>query len=305
MKRENFTEMTKIRKRTILILFIIIVGFGGIFVYLKSTDFFAIDKCLDSGGRWNYNEKKCEYSKDTLTIEKSPIVENLDEIKKIAQVKEQIDSLESVYDFEFYLKPEVEEWYNNNSKKMNSPVFKIADIFSKPNTDSLAIGYMIAYYDTLILNYRIQIIDIGNKVVKEFTEIGDWGYGIHLNVIAQTEFFIQLPYEYLSSSAWISKELINGHSESYKGELIRIKNGILTCINSGEKVKSETEVYFVKSVANGKLVLRKEIPEDMPCGEDFVKTENIDSLPVYFIKIEELKNESGDFAIELAYPRGC
>jgi len=299
--------MTKNRKRTFLILFIIIAGFGGIFVYLKSTDFFfAIDKCLDSGGRWNYDEKKCEYSKDTLTIEKSPIVETLTEIKKIARVMEQIDSLESIYDFAFYLKPEMEEWYNNNySKKKNSPVFKIADIFSEPNTDSLAIGHMIAYYDTLILNYRIQIINTSNKVVKEFTEIGDWGYGIHLNVIAQTEYFIQLPYEYLTSSAWISKELVNGYSESYNGKLIRIKTGALTCINSGEKVKSETEVYFVKSVDNGKLVLRKEIPEDMPCGEDFVKTENIDSLPVYFIKIEELKNESGDFDIELAYPRGC
>ena len=285
------------RKKTILILFIIIAGFGGTFVYLKSVDFFAIEKCLDSGGRWNYDEIKCEYAKDTLTIEKSD---------KIVRVKEQIDSLKYVYDCEFYLKPEMEEWYNKNySKGVNSQVFKIADIFSEPNIDSSAVGQMIAYYDTLISNFRIQIIDTSNKVVKEFTEIGDWGYGIHMNVIAHTESFVQLPFEYLSSIAWISKESINGYSESYKGKLIIIKDGTLTNVNSGEKRKSESEVYFAKSVENGKLVLRKEIPEDMPCGEDFVKTENIDSLPDYFIKIKELKNESGDFDIALAYPRGC
>ena len=278
--------MTMSRKKILLVLFLIIAGFGGIFVYLKSTDFFAIDKCLDSGGRWNYYEKKCEYAKDTLTIEKS------DKIKKIAAIQEQIDSLEYVYDCEFYLKPEIEEWYNiNNSKGVNSPVFKIADIFPEPNIDTNAIGKIIAYYDTSILNYRIQIIDTTNKVVKEFQEIGDWGYGIHLNVIAHTESYIQLPFEYLSSIAWISKKTINGISESYKGKLIIIK--------------ADEEVYFVKSVKNGVLELRKEIPEDMPCSEEFVKTENIESLPVYFIKIEDLKNESGDFNIKLAYPRGC
>lgn len=280
------------RRKKILILLVIIAGLGGISLYLKSTDFFAIDKCLDSGGRWNYEEKKCEYTNDTLTNEKPPIKEKSVRIKKIARIQEPIDSLECVYDCEFYLKPEMEEWYNKNySKRVNSQVFEIADIFSKPNIDSLAIGKIIAYYDTLILNYRMQIVDTNNKVVKEFTEIGDWGYGIHLNVIAHSESFVQLPFEYLSSIAWISKKSINGYSESYKGKLIRIK--------------TDKEVYFVKSVENGKLVLRKEIPEDMPCTEDFVKTENIDSLPVYFIKIEELKNESGDFDIELAYPRGC
>lgn len=280
------------RRKTKLILFVIIVGFGGISLYMKSTDFFAIDKCLDSGGRWNYDEKKCEYANDTLINEKSPIKEKPVRIKKIARKQEPIDSLECVYDCEFYLKPEMEDWYNKNySKRVNSQVFKIADMFSEPNIDSLVIGKMIAYYDTLILNYRIQIVDTNNKVVKEFTEIGDWGYGIHLNIIAHTESFVQLPFEYLSSIAWISKKSINGYSESYKGKLIR--------------KKTDKEVYFVKSVENGLLVLRKEIPEDMPCEEDFVKTENVDSLPVYFIKIKELKNESGDFDIELAYPRGC
>jgi hypothetical protein len=298
--------MTMNRKKTILILFIIIAGFGGIFLYLKITDFFAIDKCLDSGGRWNYDEKKCEYLKDTLTDKKFPIIEKSVRIKKIARIQEQIDSLEYVYDCEFYLRPEMEEWYNKNySKGENSQVFKIADIYSYPNIDSSTIGQLITYYDTLISNFRIKIIDPSNKVVKEFIEIGDWGYGIHLNVIAHTKSFVQLPFEYLSSNAWISKKSINGHSESYKGKLIRINNSILTNIDSGEKTKSETDVYFVKSIENGKMVLRKEIPEDMPCGEDFKKTENIDSLPEYFIRIEELKKENGDFDIQLAYPRGC
>lgn len=59
--------MTMKKRKIKLILFVIVLGFGGIFMYLKSTDFFVIDKCLDSGGHWNYDKKKCEYTNETLT----------------------------------------------------------------------------------------------------------------------------------------------------------------------------------------------------------------------------------------------
>jgi len=44
---------------------LIVFGLGVIFylliLILYNSDFVKIDKCLDSGGRFNYEIKKCEY----------------------------------------------------------------------------------------------------------------------------------------------------------------------------------------------------------------------------------------------------
>ena len=34
----------------------------GIFIIYKLYDFMIIDKCLDNGGKWNYETCKCEYN---------------------------------------------------------------------------------------------------------------------------------------------------------------------------------------------------------------------------------------------------
>ena len=39
--------------------FIIIVSFGA-FWFVKYSTFLKVDKCLDSGGSWNYETKECE-----------------------------------------------------------------------------------------------------------------------------------------------------------------------------------------------------------------------------------------------------
>lgn len=33
---------------------------GSLFLYPKVKQWFAIDACLDRGGRWNYETKECE-----------------------------------------------------------------------------------------------------------------------------------------------------------------------------------------------------------------------------------------------------
>lgn len=38
----------------------------------KLTRFFEIDKCLDSGGRWNYELEQCEYA-DIIKLETDTI----------------------------------------------------------------------------------------------------------------------------------------------------------------------------------------------------------------------------------------
>jgi hypothetical protein len=40
---------------------VIIVGVIGVWAFFSFSDFLAIDKCLDSGGAWNYETRECEY----------------------------------------------------------------------------------------------------------------------------------------------------------------------------------------------------------------------------------------------------
>jgi hypothetical protein len=40
---------------------VFIVGVVGVWAFFKFSDFMAIDKCLDSGGAWNYETRECEY----------------------------------------------------------------------------------------------------------------------------------------------------------------------------------------------------------------------------------------------------
>jgi len=47
------------RKKIILSMIIVILLIS---LILWLITFFQIDKCLDNGGRWNYEEQKCVYS---------------------------------------------------------------------------------------------------------------------------------------------------------------------------------------------------------------------------------------------------
>jgi hypothetical protein len=47
--------------RIVIIVLSFIVVLFGIIGFVKYSTFFQIDKCLDSGGSWNYETGKCEY----------------------------------------------------------------------------------------------------------------------------------------------------------------------------------------------------------------------------------------------------
>jgi len=294
------------KRRILIILFALAtVIIGGTLIYLKLKDYFAIKECLASGGSWNYEMKLCEYM-DTIINLVDTDVQNISEKTKEEPIMlEAIDSLELIYDFEFYLKTEMEEWYNSNYKlRINSQIFHLCDIYTKPNIESSLVGEMISFYDTIASNFRIQIIDTCKNVIKELTQIGDWGYGIHLTVVAQSESFVKLPFDFLMTDAWIPKKPLNGYSESFKGKLISVSAVTLTNMKSGEILNYVSGSYLVKDIKDGHFILRKEIPEDMPYKEDFIKTENIDSLPEYYLNINELKSEEGGYNIGITYARG-
>lgn len=43
-----------------LLTFVLLLFFFGFCIAINRTDFFAIDHCLDIGGRWNYELRECE-----------------------------------------------------------------------------------------------------------------------------------------------------------------------------------------------------------------------------------------------------
>jgi len=287
-------------------LILIIALLTSLFGYMKVKAFIAINKCVDRGGIWYSEQKRCDSAESNYSSNILKTRHKISEIKKSLDSNENIDSIQLLYDFEFFLTPEIENWYKDNyEKRINSKSFLLTTLYSMPTSESKAIGKMVAYYDTLISNFRIQLVDNKGKTVKEFNEIGDWGYGIHLNVIAQSESFIKLPMEYFHSNAWINKKSVNGSSSTFKEMLISVSSVTIINIQTGEELKNVSGSFLVMGFENGNFVLRKEIPEDMPCGADFETTENIDSLPKFYLKIQELKTKNGDFNIWLTYPRGC
>jgi hypothetical protein len=59
-------------KKQLIILGILNLGIALIFGVINIKKFFQIDSCLDSGGKWNYDTKKCEkyYNLDSIEISK-------------------------------------------------------------------------------------------------------------------------------------------------------------------------------------------------------------------------------------------
>jgi len=50
----------KMQSKRYLVLLIIMAAIMASYTYLKKTNFFEIDACLDRGGRWNYETGECD-----------------------------------------------------------------------------------------------------------------------------------------------------------------------------------------------------------------------------------------------------
>ncbi|WP_291726729.1 hypothetical protein [Bernardetia sp.] len=290
------------RKEKLLIILSVIITLG--FCACHETTKSLSNDNLNSNTNKLISEQSKVEKKQTLISEYKRSNGEKTDIKYVKDTVI-IDS-EPVYDFEFYLTTEIENWYNKNYKKqVNSNHWELANIYSRSNTESKLIGKMITYYDTLVSNYIIQVKTIDGKVKKEFREIGDWGYGIHINIVAHSEHFVQLPEEYFGKEAWVLTQNINGNSESYRGSLVELSANELIEKDTRKKVEIKQGVYLIEAFENSKFVIRKEIPEDMPCGDDILKTNEIKNIPRYYLDIEKIKLKNGDFDVKPAYPRGC
>lgn len=221
----------------------------------------------------------------------------------------QAQEVENVFDLEFYLPSEAESWYNKNyNKKIKSDTWTLGEIFNAPNNNSRKVGELITYYEPAVNNFILQFQTIDGSVAKEIRSIGDWGYGIHLNVIGSTEGFVRLPNAFLKSLAWIrignGSNSLKGAVSSFVEQIVSLPTISVSTYPSGLQQILERGNYVIEKYQGGSFIIRSEIPSDMPCGDD-VEQVDLTALPRYELPIKNLINEDGEISIRVAYPRGC
>lgn len=215
----------------------------------------------------------------------------------------------NVFDLEFYLPSEVESWYNKNyDKKIKSDIWTLGEIFSAPSNTSKKVGNLITYYEPEVNNFILQFRTIDGSVAKEVRSIGDWGYGIHLNVIGSIDGFVRLPNAFLKSLAWIrvgnGSNSLNGRVSSFVEQIVSLPTISVSTYPSGLQQILERGNYVIEKYQDGSFIIRSEIPSDMPCGDD-VEQVDLNTLPRYELSIKNLIDGDGEISMGVAYPRGC
>lgn len=218
-------------------------------------------------------------------------------------------AITNVLDLEFYLPAELEKWYSENyEKNMLSQSWVLCDIYSEPNSESDKIGRAVAYYEPELSNFIVQFLSSDGTIKKELREIGDWGYGIHLNTIDTTEEFARLPDSYMGKSAWVimgnRPQMLNARVTSYVEQIVHLLTVKASDYPSGQLITLKSGNYVVEKYEKGMFIIRKEVPSDMPCGDEVTPTD-LSKLARYKLSIKHLLNANGEFVIDIAYPRGC
>ncbi|WP_462248320.1 hypothetical protein [Ekhidna sp.] len=221
----------------------------------------------------------------------------------------QAQRIDNILDLELYLPNEAETWYNKNyNKEIKSDIWILGSIFNAPSNASKKVGDLITYYDPAFGNFILQFRTVDGSVLKEIRNVGDWGYGVHLNVIGSTDGFIRFPDEFLNSVAWIKVgnglNSINGYVSTFLDQIVSLPTISVKTYPDGVEQLIKRGNYVIEKRQGNSFIIRSEIPSDMPCGSDIKKVE-MNSLPRYQLMIKNLIKEDSEFSIELAYPRGC
>lgn len=209
-----------------------------------------------------------------------------------------------IYDCQFHLPEALEQWYNLNHTSVNPfGTWTLAGIYKTPDRTSEKRGDLIALYDSTQSNFVLRFTNNGKQVVREVSDVGDWGYGIHLHVINYAGDFVKLPDAYFGGDAWLEVKGLNAITASFKGEIVSLCDVEATGQTTGKQVILPCDNYLVEDIKNGRFVIRKSVPTDMPCGDILENSENLEALPRYYLQPLMLKTKNGDFHISLAYPR--
>jgi hypothetical protein len=219
---------------------------------------------------------------------------------------------QEIFIIEFTVNPEMEHWYSSNWNNPNATgSWKMCNVYSEPDTSSEIVGSISSEFNRDIQNFVLYFQPKGTEELIVWNDsIGDWGYGIHLFSPERSENFIKLPSMPFPKDSWIQigsqgKDALIGGIESIVGRIVHLQIASAVNLSTNENLRLDPGNYMVLNRTNGAYVIRKEIPSDMPCGEEEIKS--VDQSPVesFLIKNEELFDENYQPRIKLAYPKGC
>jgi hypothetical protein len=94
-----------------------------------------------------------------------------------------------------------------------------------------------------------------------------------------------------------------GRIHSLTGSLITLDRAVTDSLGR----LRDTPVFYVTASDQDEVLLRPEVPSDMPCGQDDDEPVGIppDELPVLRMAPRTLFDPSGTPLFHLAYPKGC
>jgi hypothetical protein len=215
-----------------------------------------------------------------------------------------------ILQFIFYLPEAIEQWYidNNNSPDAEG-IWKLCDVYDHPDSTAKIIGELWLKYEKKIANFSICFKTSNNSnFITWEKDIGDWGYGVREFIIEINSGFAKLPGRIFPAEAWVeihNNNGLNGEVKTITGELFYIPEIKATDLSRNKSIVLANAVYLVLSKDKDSYIIRKEIPSDMPCGDNIVETKDKDKLEKYKIELKDLLDNDGRVIISLAYPKGC
>jgi hypothetical protein len=210
----------------------------------------------------------------------------------------------------YNLPEEIVVWYDRNYQDPNAEgSWKLCNVFKQPDSTAEITGEIWVKYDKAMKWFSaiFKPKSSGNFLIWN-EDIGDFGYGITEFVIESRNGFVKLTGKIFSGDAWIKlifNDGINGEVRSIIGGLYYMPEVKAADLSNKKEIRLTNEVYYIISKDETGYIIRKELPGDMPCGEE--TKENIDEskIPKYKVKFEDFFDNDERVIISLAYPKGC
>lgn len=144
----------------------------------------------------------------------------------------------------------------------------------------------------------------GDTVLRE--DMGDWGYGVTVPISASSGDSIGLRFPGVETPLWLHPDSAPGFvTETYglEGRLWRL--GPVAARRAADLVAVELprDVFLVLEISEGLVRLRPELPGDMDCGQSAAPDPQ--QGVVYEVALEQLVDDDGRAAVEVAYGKGC
>lgn len=204
-------------------------------------------------------------------------------------------------------------------KHLQEKIMPLAKVYGEPATSGKPLGEIVGIMKVSDYEYGGLSLGLGfrpahsQKVQTWIKDAGDWGYGIPHYALDQKKEWVLFPASPFKKPVWVKKkqDSLEINVDSLIGNLFWFKAPIVAVNSKSGKMKkiiprANTVRYYFLKIENGKIYFRKEIPSDMPCGDEAKEKYQPPSTPtVYWAKRKAFFNSQGAPIIFPGYGKGC